>query len=42
MGILKLNSIAIGGNDSLADFLLYTGLVAVAHQKHGVDVACGS
>ena len=32
----------IGGNDSLADFLLYTGLVAVAHQKHGVDVACGS
>src|ERR1017187_6826854 len=26
----------VGGDDSLADFLLYTGLVAVAHQEHGV------
>jgi hypothetical protein len=28
----------VGGNDALAGFLFRPGLVAVAHQKHGVDI----
>ena len=30
----------IGGNDPLTGLLLRPGLVAVAHQEHGVDVTC--
>ena len=31
----------IGGDDPLTGLLLRPGLVAVAHQEHGVDAACG-